>query len=217
MKSNYFLRLIIFFVLILFAVPTFADSLSEDEAKNFGDTKGRELLAAFSEKDLAVKYKKLDDLFLNYIDLDYISRFVVGKYWRKMTPEQQSQYQELFKRYALNTYKSFPLDFEDNLDFKITEAVKDKEDVLIRTYIDYRGMDGKDSRFLVEFRVHKKNGRIMLTDIKVAESSLILSYRNRFYQMIAEADEEMDWFLEDFELLTDSSEQAYSKAEDSFE
>lgn len=217
MKSNYFLRLIIFFVLILFAVPTFADSLSEDEAKNFGDTKGRELLAAFSEKDLAVKYKKLDDLFLNYIDLDYISRFVVGKYWRKMTPEQQSQYQELFKRYALNTYKSFPLDFEDNLDFKITEAVKDKEDVLIRTYIDYRGMDGNDSRFLVEFRVHKKNGRIMLTDIKVAESSLILSYRNRFYQMIAEADEEMDWFLEDFELLTDSSEQAYPKAEDSFE
>ena len=215
MKSNYFLRLIIFFVLILFAIPSFADSLSEEEAKNFGDTKGRELLAAFSEKNLAVKYKKLDDLFLNYIDLDYISRFVVGKYWRKMTPEQQSQYQELFKRYALNTYKSFPLDFENNLDFRITEAVKDKEDVLIRTHIDYRGMDGKNSQFLVEFRVHKKNDRIMLTDIKVAESSLILSYRNRFYQMIAEADEEMEWFLEDFELLTDSSEQAYPKAEES--
>ena len=217
MKSNCFLRFITFFMLFLISTSSFAQRMSEEEAKVFGETKGRELLAAFSEQDLSVKYKKLDDLFLNYIDLDYISRFVVGKYWRKMTPEQQSQYQKLFERYALNTYKGFPLDFKNNLDFKITEAVKDGEYVLVRTNIDYKGMDGKDSKFLVEFRVHKKNDKIMLTDIKVAESSLILSYRNRFYQMIAEADEEMEWFLEDFELLADSSEQAYPKAEDSFE
>ena len=111
---------------------------------------------------------------------------------------------------TVRKYRNFIL----KVDFKITEAVKDKEDVLIRTYIDYRGSDGKNSQFLVEFRVHKKDGRIMLTDIKVAESSLILSYRNRFYQMIADADEEIDWFLEDFELLTDSSEQGYLRVED---
>ncbi len=211
MKSNYFLRLITLFVCLAFALPAFADPLSEEEARVFGETKGRELLNTFAEKDLAVKYRKLDDLFLNYVDLDYISRFVVGKYWRRMTPEQQKKYQELFTRYALNTYKSFPLDFADKLDFEITGTRRDGEYVLVQTGIDYRGMDGNMTTVLVEFRVHKKDGRIMLTDIKVAESSLILSYRNRFYQMIAEVDEEMEWFLEDFELLADSSEQYYKQ------
>lgn len=50
------------------------------------------------------------------MDLDYISRFVVGKYWRQMSAEQQKKYQELFTRYALNVYKGFPLSFDDNLD-----------------------------------------------------------------------------------------------------
>lgn len=211
MKSNYFLRLITLFVCLTCALPAFADPLSEEEARVFGETKGRELLNTFAEKDLAVKYRKLDDLFLNYVDLDYISRFVVGKYWRRMTPEQQKKYQELFTRYALNTYKGFPLDFADNLDFEITGTRRDGQYVLVQTGIDYRGMDGNMTTVLVEFRVHKKDGRIMLTDIKVAESSLILSYRNRFYQMIAEVDEEMEWFLEDFELLADSSEQYYKR------
>ena len=168
----------------------------------------------FAEKDPAVKYKKLDELFLNYVDLDYISRFVVGKYWRQMSAEQQKKYQELFTRYALNVYKGFPLSFDDNLDFVISDVERDGEYALVRTNIDYRGMDGKATTFLVEFRVHKKNGRIMITDIKVAESSLILSYRGRFYQMIADADEEMEWFLEDFELLADSGEKFYSETEE---
>ena len=196
------------------ALPAAAEPLSEAEARAFGETKGRELLNTFAEKDPAVKYKKLDELFLNYVDLDYISRFVVGKHWRQMSAEQQKKYQELFTRYALNVYKGFPLSFDDNLDFVISDVERDGEYALVRTNIDYRGMDGKATTFLVEFRVHKKNGRIMITDIKVAESSLILSYRGRFYQMIADADEEMEWFLEDFELLADSGEKFYSETEE---
>ena len=96
----------------------------------------------------------------------------------------------------------------------ISDVERDGEYALVRTNIDYRGMDGKATTFLVEFRVHKKNGRIMITDIKVAESSLILSYRGRFYQMIADADEEMEWFLEDFELLADSGKKFYSETEE---
>ena len=205
MKSNCFLRFAVFFMLLLPVPPVCAETLTAEEARSFAETRGRELLQTFAEKDVAVKYKKLDELFLNYIDLDYISRFVVGKYWRRMTPEQQKHYRELFTRYALNSYKSFPLSFgEDELNYSISGVKADGEYMLVQTGIDYRASDGKMSTFLVEFRLHKVNGRIMLTDIKVAESSLILSYRTRFYEMIAEADEEMEWYLEDFELLADS-------------
>ena len=208
MKSNYFLQFIIFFVIILLLVPfpsNAADKvLSEAEARAFGESKGQELLSAFSEADKQIKYSKIDQLLLEDVDLDYISRFVIGKYWRKMTLEEQKRYQELFKEYALKSYKNFSLDYENEINFKISEVVREGSSMLLRTYIDYSGMDGKKERFLVEFRVHKKNNRIMLIDIKLGESSLLISYRNRFYQMISEVDEEMEWFLEDFALLSRS-------------
>lgn len=204
MKSNYFLRLIIFFLFFGVGLPVWAEPLTEDEARVFAETKGRELLDVFVEKDLSVKYRKLDELFLQYVDLDHISRFVVGKYWRRMTPEQQQKYQTLFSEYALNAYKNFPLDFKNKAGFVIVGTEQDGEEVLVRTNIEYQGGEGTAQTFLVEFRIRKKDDRLMLADIKVAESSLLLSYRNRFYQMIGEADEEMEWFLEDFELLVDS-------------
>ena len=39
------------------------------------------------------------------------------------------------------------------------------------------------------------------------QSSLILAYRNRFYEMIAADDGDMEWFLEDLEDLAVSAEE----------
>lgn len=214
MKSKIFLQLIIFCFACFSEPAAAAGKITASEAEVWANQKGRQLLDTFSEPDVKTKYAKLDEMFLNDVDLEYVGKFVVGKYWRQMSAEQQKKYQELFTRYALNVYKGFPLSFDDNLDFVISDVERDGEYALVRTNIDYRGMDGKATTFLVEFRVHKKNGRIMITDIKVAESSLILSYRGRFYQMIADADEEMEWFLEDFELLADSGEKFYSETEE---
>lgn len=210
MKSNCFLRLIIFFVLLTLALPAAAEPLSEAEARAFGETKGRELLNTFAEKDPAVKYKKLDELFLNYVDLDYISRFVVGKYWRQMTPEQRERYIPLFKRYSLSLYKNFPLSFDFKINFKITGVKLDRDyaDVTADISLDGRQQPGQPAeKFLVGFRIHKVGGKLKIIDLKLAESSLILSYRGRFYEMLRRNDDEIEWFLEDLELITSSAEQ----------
>ncbi len=209
MKSNCFLYFILFCGLLLFSPISQAQELTTAEAEAFALEQGNNLLAAFAEKDLATKYQKLDNLFINYIDLDYISKFVVGKYWRDMSMEQQKKYQSLFKRYAMSLYKGFPLQFDNRISFTIIGSRLDGKAVIVGANINYKNPEGEINTYLVEFRIHKTDGHIMLTDIKVAESSLILSYRSRFYQMIKESDEDMEWFLEDFELTTKSTEQHY--------
>ena len=52
---------------------------------------------------------------------------------------------------------------------------------------------------MVSFRIRENNGNWQIIDLKFAESSLLLSYRNRFYEMINNVDGEIDWFLEDLE------------------
>ncbi|MBR1904408.1 MAG: hypothetical protein IJ824_04450, partial [Alphaproteobacteria bacterium] len=49
---------------------------------------------------------------------------------------------------------------------------------------------------------------VQVRDLKVEESSLLLSYRDRFYKMIHEdSDDDMTWFLEDLTALTQDTEE----------
>ncbi len=212
MKSNYFLRLIIGCFMLLGANSTSAAPISETEAKSWAEEKGQMLLESFSEPNLGKRYEKLDELFLNYVDLEYIGKFVMGKYWRQMTPEQQTDYQALFRRYALAIYKSFPLNFDaSKIKYEIGRAQTSPSytDVtaLIKFETEKEQKQSGIENILIEFRLHRINGEIRLIDLKLAESSLILSYRNRFAEMIMKNDDDIIWFLEDLEMITASAEQ----------
>ena len=97
MKSNFFLQVIII-CLLLTCGSVCRAGFDKAQALEFASTKGAELLTAFQEPDLNKRYQRLDELFLAYVDTDYISRFVIGKYWRQMTPVQKKRYEELFVR-----------------------------------------------------------------------------------------------------------------------
>lgn len=206
MKCNIFFKLIFCFTL-LFGSEVFAANFSNKEAETFIYDKGNKLLDAFAEDDLAKKYTDLDNLFLEDVDLDYISKFVMGKYWRQMNLEQQQKFQALFKRYALGVYKNFPLSFKNRIKFKVSGITNINNYKDVETEIDTKEFtNGKLENIFVTFRLDKKEDKIKIIDIKITESSLILSYRNQFYQMVMDADEDMTWFLEDFETLTISTE-----------
>lgn len=209
MKSKIFLQLIILCFVGLLGFEVRAEAISDVEARTWADEKGQLLLKTFSEPNLREKYKNLDDMFINHIDLDYIAKFVVGKYWSQMTKEQQESYVKLFKRYSLGIYKSFPLDLAQNINFSITRVRIEPNFANVVTSIDLGGASKGQNQniFVVEFRLNKKQNKIKVVDLKLGESSLILSYRNRFYEMIKNNDDEISWFLEDLEMLTISTEQ----------
>lgn len=212
MKIKHFLQLIIM-CLSLFSYSASAKVPSPAEAKVWAEEKGNMLLQTFQEKNLAQKYKTLDNLFLQYIDLEYIGQFVMGKYWRVMTPEQRQTYQQLFRRYALSVYKSFPLTFRYPITFSINNAIASSNYTEVFATIDLdknfqteNDPQNTNQKINVVFKLISDKNTIKIIDLTVAESSLILSYRNRFYQMVADADEDMDWFLEDLEMIVNSTE-----------
>lgn len=209
MKSNSFLQLIIFALCLLTAAPLRAEPINEVEAKTWAQEKGRHLLNVFSETDLNKRYAELDEMFLNDIDLDYISKFVLGKYWRQLDEKGKADYQKLFKRYALSVYKSFPLEFDTSkIDYSINRVRIERDNAVVIANIFFQlgnKPEGKQN-ILVEFRMNKKDSRIRIIDLKIGESSLILSYRSRFYEMIANNDEDLGWFMEDLQTITESTE-----------
>lgn len=212
MKSKIFLRLITLSLCSILSLSAYAATISSNEAKVWVEDKGKELLDTFGQTDLEKRYRALDKMFLEDIDLDYISKFVVGKYWRQMSAEQQQRYQQIFQRYALSVYKSFPLDFDTSkITFDILSVRIEPNYANVRANIHLKqpsetSQTQELQNIIVEFRLNKTNGKLRIVDLKLGESSLILSYRSRFYEMIAQSDNDMEWFLEDLETITQSTE-----------
>ena len=210
MKSNKFLQVITGCLMLFAASLCRAEDLSAEEAKNFASTKGKELLMSFQEPDLAERYRQLDALFMTYIDIDYVSRFVLGRYWRQMSSEQQRRYRDIFVRYGLAYYKTLPLDYAKNLTYEIKGVDQEGAFVNVATNVHvFLGNDSQDVTLI--FRLHKVDGVIKAVDVKVAESSLLLAYRSKFYEMIAQDDGEIEWFLEDLEMLASSLEHSLNE------
>lgn len=206
MKSNIFLQVIISCLVVMISLSVKAEYLSDKEALDFAANKGEELLMSFQEPNLKKRYQKLDEIFLTYIDVDYVSKFVMGKYWRAMNDEQKQRYQNIFVRYGLSYYKTLPLDFAKNLTYQIKGVEQDANFVNVVTNVHVKLNDKEEQDVTLIFRLHKVGNIIKAVDVKVAESSLLLAYRSKFYEMIAKNDGEIEWFLEDLSDIASSME-----------
>lgn len=207
MKSNLFLQVIIAILMLCDFSVVRAETLNTDKALEWAEDKGRLLLNTFQEQDTELRNRKLDDLFEEYVDVPYVAKFVVGRYWKEMDEQQRQEYLDIFKRYVKAVYKTFPLGFLSRISYEVTGAVPDKNFVVVNALIRINAEENAPiQEFLVAFRLRKNNGKIKLVDVKVAESSLLLSYRGKFYEMISSLDGEISWFLEDLTAMSISAE-----------
>jgi phospholipid transport system substrate-binding protein len=212
MKIKHFLRLIILFLSVIFPLYSASAALNEVGARQWAEDKGAEILKILAEPNSEDKYAALDKILTTDIDLDHAARFVVGKYWRTMTEEQQTQYVGLFKRYVTALYKNYPLDIAtDSVEFKIEKVLPQKDKMLVKCLLLLKALqtnsDETPKYIKVLFVLKENSNRIQVEDLKVEDSSLLLSFRNRFYKMIhQDNDDEISWFLEDFNAIIEDTE-----------
>ena len=216
MKLKRYLYLLIFF---LFAAVTpqrlFADeTFTSQEAQDWANSKGREVLEILTSENSADKYAKLDEILQNDVDLEHAARFVVGKYWRQMTDEQRTEYLDIFKKYTSALYKGYPLDIDKgDVTYTVDKVLPDKQlqNVYCTVFVkalENRVDNASKGGIHVIFALIKNNGRIQVRDLKITETSFLLAYRERFYKMLHEDnDDDIEWFLEDLKQITSDMEQ----------
>lgn len=210
MNSKSLVKIILTVVFMFISINiSKASSVQEDEAKSWVNHTGRKLIDALSSSDIEEKYQTLDTMFNEDIDTDYMARFVIGKYWRTMNKSEQETYTDLFQRYARSIYKSQPLDFDTKgLDFEILHVTQNQKftDVTCLVTLPEKFATETVKSVNVKFKLSQTNNKIKIVDLTLAEVSLLNTYRNRFYTMINQLDEEISWFLEDFNDMVISSE-----------
>lgn len=206
MKIKYFLQLITLFLALMFYVPTTAANVNQKEASVWAQNKGDEILKILTSQDSSEKYEKLDNILHNDTDLPYAAKFVIGKYWRTMTDEQQTKYVGLFSRYMENLYKSYSLDIKKGaISFQTDKVITGEKNTDVYCTIFFNNIQSSAENenpqgIPVIFVIHAENNRIKVRDIKFGETSFLIYYRQYFQQQIHEEyDDEISWFLEDLE------------------
>ena len=193
---------ICFVVFLLLIKSVYAESVAvvSTDARNWANSKGQELIQALGEANQITKYAKLDKMMLEDVNLDYVSKFVIGKYARLMNDEQKSRYHDLFQRYVLSLYKQVSFDFDASaVNFTIDSVTEYPKFTNVSCSVDPGKLtqNVKIEKVPVKFKlIRGDRNRIQAVDVEISEVSMVIEYRKRFYQMIKTEDENMDWFLD---------------------
>ncbi len=187
---------LLFVLWVMGASAPSAAAATPGEAGRFIDALGRQvlgLLAAYRESQ-APKYRgELKRIIRDNFDLEWGTRFVVGRHWRDATPRQQSELLTLMPEYAaeIAARAFFTLKADDIDSFRVLGSRPiDDSDGLVQTEVKAGG-----TPFLIGWRVRDEGRRLRIVDATIQGVSVALTLRQTIDSVIAR--EGLDGLIED--------------------
>lgn len=156
---------------------------TSEQAESLVRGVGDEVIEVLADDGLSNddKLARLIDLLDEPIDIDLVARLILGRHWRTATPEQQAEYLELFRDYALDSIAS-KLNLYDGQRFDVTSAkVLNERDALVTTLIISE--DGRPP-LKVDWRLREIDGTLVAIDVIVENVSMIVTQRSEFSSVV---------------------------------
>ena len=151
----------------------FVQSLADDAVLTLTSKK-------ISETQRQNNFRKL---FRNYFDVDGIGKWALGRYWRKATKKQRSEYLALFEDLIVTTYAGR---FENysNEQLEIKGSVSRGKITVVKSHFN----NDKKKPIRVDWRVTLPDGKYKIFDIVVEGVSLVKTQRHEFSSVIRRND-----------------------------
>ncbi len=134
------------------------------------------ILLRDSDMQKAPRQEGLRNIFTKYLDLPFIGRFVLGRYWRPLDEPTRNRYGQAFESYVVNIYAK-RLDGYSGETMKVTRsrAISDK-DVAVTSELQRVG----GPPVSLEWRVRQEGDNSRIIDVVVGGVSMVISQREEF-------------------------------------
>jgi phospholipid transport system substrate-binding protein len=167
----------LFGILFLFSVQASATSSDSGAfVKALGD-RAIQLLTStqISDKEQTTRFRTL---LREGFAVDRIGQFVLGKYRRKATPEELSEFRKLYEDYIVSLYASAFRNYSGET-FVVLRIVntRNAHDTMVVTHINPE-TDSNPTKVVFQVRNWKDTYKVL--DIKVQGVSMILTQRDEF-------------------------------------
>jgi phospholipid transport system substrate-binding protein len=173
------------FILFAFApqAPSHAQDAKSDGAVFVGDfaQKGiNDILAASIPN--TEKQQRFRTMFKEYFDLPGIGRFVLARYWKAATPEEQAKFTTLFEDVIVYTWSRRFSEYNGQT-LKVSSNMPDGENgTLVKSVIVGKGGENID----VDWRLRKRPEGLKVLDVVVEGVSMAITYRQDYATVISQ-------------------------------
>ncbi|MBQ8750097.1 MAG: ABC transporter substrate-binding protein [Alphaproteobacteria bacterium] len=190
------MKKIYLWVLFFLGVATIANAaIDKEKALSMVENLTKKGIEEIVNSDASVSEKNevFRKLFDENLDIDFISRYVLGRYWRKASVAQRVEFVFLYKEYNVKTWSKRFDEFKGKkFIFKDVIIGSNPNQAFVKTEVPMD--DGKPAT--VRWRVSDKDGVLKIIDIIIENVSLVQTARNEYTSFIAKSPKGVDSLLE---------------------
>lgn len=184
------------FVLALSGLFAFkANALDAAKAEAFVKEVTKEGIEQIINADVSMAEKdaRFEKLFDTYLDLDYIGKFVLGRYWKTATDKQQKEFIAVYRDFNVKTWSKRFDEFKGkNFDFDGTSPSNSEGQIFVNTSVKMN----EGAPVKVVWRV-KDGAKLKIVDIIIENVSLAVTARNEYTAYIKQAPNGVDDLIKD--------------------
>jgi phospholipid transport system substrate-binding protein len=150
------------------------------------DTSQKMLAALKKDKDLLKQnpqriYDLVSEIVLPHFDFTTMSKWVLGKNWRTLTPDQQQRFTNEFRTLLVRTYAVSLSEYQDQkLNYLPLQAAPGADDVTVRTEV----LRGGGPAIPINYSMHLTDNGWKVYDVVIDGVSLVINYRTSFATQI---------------------------------
>jgi phospholipid transport system substrate-binding protein len=146
------------------------------DARSFVHTLGQQAIQVLGPHvPEATRVARFRELFRNDFDLGGIGQFVLGRYWRVATPQEQQEFLALFHEYLVRAY-SARLGQYSGEQFQVLGARQSGAETIVSSQI----LRASGAPVQVDWYLVDGGGRLLITDVYVGGISMKVTQRDEF-------------------------------------
>ena len=178
-------------ILILGLLTAAPGDASAQDARAFIGNLGNQAIQVLGPSvSPSQRVARFRELFREDFDIPGIGQFVLGRYWRTATPEQQQEFLRLFQEYIVQAYSSRLGEYGGE-PFRVTGSRQAGEETVVNSEIDRRS----GGRVQVDWYLTNRSGRPKIIDVYVGGVSMKVTQRDEFASVIQRNGGQVDALL----------------------
>ncbi len=177
---RFFIKSAVFIMLYAaFAMHPAGAVANTDQAGVFVQGLGDKVVKVITDTKMndSQKSQKLEDFFITTVDVDWVAKFVAGRYWREASQEQQKNYIERYKKFLVNSYVSKFKQYTGQKMIVGKSVMESEGEYLVETTIQ----DADSKSYQVSYKLRQeKDNKFKIYDIIAEGVSMITTQRSEF-------------------------------------
>ena len=169
--------------LIIMFLPLSIAEEKQELIKFVNNTAKQVILVIESTNTNPQKEQKLSDIFCNSVDIIWMAKFALGKYYKKINQTELEEYLVAYKNFMISTYVSKFSEYNGvNFDIESVKYISNSQYIVSTKILNKK----YTSKYInIAYRIKKTNNRFLIRDIVAEDISLILGQRSDFNSILS--------------------------------